>query len=63
MHLHKEELKKMLEVLEKFPDVTAFEIEQEGGNGIGNILTMTFAQEINGQRGSFTTEISGVENW
>jgi hypothetical protein len=63
MYLNRRDIERIQDVLAKFPDVTAFEIEQEGENGIGNILTMTFAQEINGQRGSFTTEISGVEDW
>ncbi len=63
MILHKEEIEKIKEVLDKFQDVETFELEQTGGNGIGTILTMTFAQEVNGMRGSFEVEITGVEDW
>ncbi len=63
MILHKEEIEKIKEVLDKFQDVETFELEQTGGSGIGTILTMTFAQEVNGMRGSFEVEITGVEDW
>lgn len=63
MILHRKDIEKIMGVLEKFPNVEAFELEQSGHTGIGSITTMTFAQEINGLRGSFDIEISGVEDW
>lgn len=63
MILHRKEIEKIKEVLEKFPDVEVFELEQTGNNGIGTILSMTFAQEVNDMRGSFEVEITGVEDW
>ncbi len=63
MFLHRKDIEKILSVLEKFPDVESFEIEQESGSGIGKYTHMTFSQEVNGMRGSFNVEISGVEDW
>ena len=63
MWLHRKDMEKIAAVLEQFPDVAAFELAQEGENGIGTYTTMTFEQEIKGHRGSFKIEISGVEDW
>lgn len=63
MILHRKDIEKIASVLEKFPDVEVFELTQDSSSGIGSIITMTFAQEVNGLRGSFDIEISGVEDW
>lgn len=63
MILHKTDILKIVEVLEKFPDLNTFELEQENHSGIGSCTYMTFTQEVNGVKGSFEVEISGVENW
>ena len=63
MILHRKDIRRITEILEKFPDVEVFEIESDNSSGIGSITTMTFAQDINGMRGSFEIEISGVEDW
>ena len=63
MFLHRKDIEKIKEVLEKFPDLEVFELEQSSHSGIGSITTMTFAREVNGMRGSFDIEISGVEDW
>lgn len=59
----KEDVAKIQDVLDKFPDVKVFELEQEGGSGIGTILNMSFNQEVNGLGAKVTVELSGVENW
>jgi len=63
MWLNRKDIKKIQEVLDKFPDVETFELDQNSESGIGSILTMTFPQEINGLRASVDIEISGVEDW
>ncbi len=63
MIVHRKDIKKIQEVLDKFQDVDVFELKVDSGSGIGSIMTMTFAQEVNGVRGSFDIEISGVEDW
>lgn len=63
MILHRKDIEKIKEILNKFPNVEIFELEQEGGNGIGTCTHMTFTQEVNGQKGSFNIEVAGVESW
>ncbi len=63
MFLNKNDLVKMQEVLEKFPEVDFFEVNQESGSGIGSVTTMTFTYEVNGYLGNFEIEIAGVEDW
>ena len=60
---NKKDIQEIQSVLEKFPSVENFELYQEGGNGIGTFTTMTFIQVVNGVKGSFSIEISGVEDW
>jgi hypothetical protein len=63
MYLHREELKRMLEVLEKFPEVEVVDVEVDSSSGIGSVTTMKFDTEVNGVEGSFEVEIAGVETW
>jgi hypothetical protein len=63
MYLHKEELKKMLEILEQFPEAEIVDVEVDSSSGIGSVTTMKFNTEVNGVNGTFEVEISGVENW
>jgi hypothetical protein len=63
MQLSKEEALKILEVMEKFPEVGCFELKQDSDSGIGSITTLTVFTEVNGIEGHFTIEISGIENW
>lgn len=63
MWLDKKDIKKISEILEQFPDVETFELDQLGESGIGTCTTMTFAQTVNGHAGRFTIEIAGVEDW
>ena len=63
MILHRKDIEKIQEVLNKFPDIETFEIESDHSSGIGAYVSMTFSQEVNGMRGSFEVEISGVGDW
>ncbi len=63
MFLNRKDIEKIASVLEQFKDVENFELVSDTSSGIGAYLTMTFDQEVNGTRGSFTVEISGVEDW
>lgn len=61
--LHRNDIERISEILAKFPDVEAFELTQESSSGIGSVTYVTFAQDINGCKGSFEVEVSGVEHW
>ena len=63
MILHRKDAEKISEILSKFPNVQGFELEQTNHSGIGSITTMSFAQEINGVKGCFEVEVSGVSDW
>jgi hypothetical protein len=63
MYLLRKDIEKILETMDKFPDAKSFELKEEGGNGIGTILTLTVDTTVNGMAGEFTVEISGVEDW
>ena len=63
MHLSKDDVLKILEVMEKFPEAGCFELQQDNNSGIGSITTLTVFTEINGFEGKFTIEISGIKNW
>jgi hypothetical protein len=63
MILHRKDIEKIKSILDQFSDLDIFEIEQDSSSGIGSVTTMTFARELNGYRGSFEIEVSGVEDW
>ena len=63
MFLTRKDIEKIKDVLDQFPDLDSFELEQDSSSGIGSVTSMTFAREINGLRGSFQIEVSGIENW
>ncbi len=63
MILHRKDIEKITAALEQFSDVDIFELDVHHSSGMGSITTMTFNQEVNGVKGSFEIEISGVEDW
>jgi len=63
MYLCRDEVVKILETMDKFPEATSFELLQDSGSGIGSVISLIVHTTINGLDGEFKTEISGVENW
>ena len=63
MYLHRDDLKKMLEVLEKFPSVEVVNVECDTSSGIGAHTTMKLETHIDDVPGTFEVVISSVENW
>jgi hypothetical protein len=63
MYLHRDDLTKMLEILEKFPDVESVEVLSDNSSGIGAVTTMRLTTTVNGVEGTLEVEISGVESW
>jgi hypothetical protein len=61
--LNRNDLAKIQQLLEKFPDTDFFSLVQESGSGIGSVLTISFNYSVDDIRGTFTTEINGVEDW
>jgi hypothetical protein len=63
MYLCREEVVKILETMDKFPEAVSFELLQDNSSGIGSVTELIVHTTINGLDGEFKTEISGVENW
>lgn len=63
MFLHRDDLRKMVELSGKFPDVEFFEIESDSSSGIGAHVTMKVQTKIDDIEGTFEIVISSVENW
>lgn len=60
--LSREELKKITNMVAKFPEVDKFSLIEQSC-GIGDNLLLQFNITINEVSGTFSIEISGVENW
>jgi hypothetical protein len=63
MYLCRDEVQKILNIMEKFPEAASFELHQENCSGIGSVTSLTVHTTVNGLDGEFKVEISGVENW
>jgi len=63
MYLHREDLKRMLEILEKFPSVEVVNVVSDTSSGIGAHTTMKLETHVDGVPGTFEVVISSVENW
>jgi hypothetical protein len=63
MYITKEEVKKILAVMEEFPDAKSYILKSDSSSGIGSILTITMDMVINGRNAMVRVDISGVENW
>ena len=63
MYLHRDDLKRMLEILEKFPEVEVVNVVSDTSSGIGAHTTMQIVTQVNGIDGTLEVVISSVENW
>lgn len=63
MFLHRDDIKKMAELIQKFPDQEFFDVESDNSSGIGAHVTMKVQATVEGIEGTFEMVISSVENW
>lgn len=63
MFLHRDDIKKMAELIQKFPDQEFFDVESDNSSGIGAHVTMKVETKIGDIEGTFEMVISSVENW
>lgn len=63
MYLCRDEVVKILETMDKFPEAESFELLQDNSSGIGSVTSLIVRTNVNGLDGEFKTEISGIENW
>jgi len=61
--LFTEEIDRLKQILEKFPEATIVTLTRDTGNGIGYTLTAAIPYSQDDLQGTFTTEITGVDSW
>ena len=63
MYITKQEVEKILAVMEEFPDASSYKLEADNSSGIGSILSLTMDMHINTRPVQVKVEIAGVEVW
>ena len=63
MYLHRDDVARMMEIFNKFPEVEVAEIQQDSSSGIGSHTTMIIDTKVNDEHGRFEIVVSSVENW
>lgn len=63
MYITKQEVEKILAVMEEFPDAKSYKLEADNSSGIGSILTVTMDMVIKDRPALVKIEIAGVEMW
>ena len=63
MYITKQEVEKILLVMEEFPDAKSYKLEADNSSGIGNILSLIMEMTINNRNAVVKVEIAGVEDW
>lgn len=62
IQLNRQDIHKILNVLDKFPEINHFWLEVEN-SGIGNAINLEFDLVVAEARGTFNIEISGAGDW
>jgi len=63
MYITKQDVEKILDVMNKFPEAQSFKLEETGHSGIGSTTNLIVHTKVNDINGEFTVEISGVADW
>lgn len=61
--LNKDEVERILEVMEKFPRDESYEFDYRTGGGIGSTLDMIVPTVVEEIYGHFTVNITSPEDW
>jgi len=63
MYLHRKDITLIGEIMDELPNARSYRLESEDGSGIGSVLKLIVATELNGKHVEVTFEIAGVEDW
>lgn len=63
MYITKQEVEKILAVMEEFPDAKSYKLEADNSSGIGSILTLAMEMKIKDRDAIVKVEIAGVDVW
>lgn len=63
MYLHRDDIKKINDLIDQFPDAEMFEVYSDNSSGIGPEVTLKVQTTVKGIEGTFEITVSSVENW
>jgi hypothetical protein len=63
MYITYQEVKKILEIMEEFPDAKSYKLESDNSSGIGSILSITMNTMMNGRNAHVRVDISDENDW
>ena len=61
--INEADIEKIKKVLEQFPGVKRFQLEEYGHSGIGSCLDMIFDAEVNGVKCKLSVPIADESSW
>jgi hypothetical protein len=63
MYITKQDVERILAVMNDFPDAQNYFLERDNSNGIGTTLTLQMDMVLNNHDVTVKVEISGAEDW
>jgi hypothetical protein len=63
MYITKQEVEKILAVMNEFSDAKSYKLESDTSSGIGSVMTLTMDMKVKDRDALVKIEISGVEDW
>lgn len=63
MYITKQDVERILAVMNDFPDANNYFLERDNSNGIGTTLTLQMDMVLNNHDVTVKVEISGAEDW
>jgi hypothetical protein len=61
--IHRDDIKEILNIMEKFPDSQSVEIVQDSSSGIGSELKIRIPTIVNNYGGIFEIDLTDVSKW
>jgi hypothetical protein len=59
----RDELTEIVDLLSKFTGATYVELQKDESSGIGYVLKAAIPLELDGTKGTFTTDITSEKDW
>ena len=59
----RDELEDIVKILDKFTGATYVELQKDTSSGIGYVLKAAIPLELDGTKGTFTTDITSEKDW
>ena len=63
MYITRKDVKRILEVMDDFPEAKTYKLECDSSSGIGNIVSLTMQVDVKNYNACVKIELSGVEDW